>query len=124
MNLHSKTNLLEVSSKEFRNKLKEEIEQYWNSQSRNQLHDQLCVHRNSLGKPSSPLAVSRCCDATSNLGELRASVRGLVDPFCHWMDRDYPVERRRRRLLCGRFLPGQPDVSLAVQGGRRQVRAS
>ena len=26
---------------EFRNKLKEEIEQYWEGQSRNQLHDQL-----------------------------------------------------------------------------------
>jgi trigger factor len=30
-----------ATEEEFRNKLKEEIEQYWDSQSRNQLHDQL-----------------------------------------------------------------------------------
>ncbi len=30
-----------TTEEEFRNKLKEEIEQYWASQSRNQLHDQL-----------------------------------------------------------------------------------
>ena len=81
---------------------------------RSQLRDRLPVHRDRLGKSSSPIAVSRRGDASLDLGKFRASVRRLVDAVLHGMDREHSLGDRSGRLLCGRFRSGERDVYVAV----------
>ena len=64
------------------------------------LHGELSLHRDCLGEPSSSAAICGACNATADLVELRAPLRGIAGAILYCMDCGHTLSRGSCGCVC------------------------